>query len=209
MIHCASSVYPGSVARASSSSAIDAARQLAATIFGSRLRRPTMRSSFASARSTVTTKAFTCTLKPRLAQVTLRKLNAADITSAYAKVRGKGLSGQSCLHVHRVLHTALEYGTKALGWLRANPAAAVRSPRLTRRALALDEHTIPLLLEAAKRTRFECPVALAAMSGFATRRAACAQVGQEHRLRAQASDCGGVPRRNQDLRPTVQGAQVG
>jgi integrase len=105
-------------------------------------------------------------LKAHLADVTLRKLAAVDIANAYAKVRGKGLSGQSCLHVHRVLHTALEYGTKTLGWLRTNPAAAVRSPRVAKRGLSLDEDTLPLLLEAAKGTRFECPVALAAMSGL-------------------------------------------
>ncbi len=105
-------------------------------------------------------------LKPHLAEVALRKLSSADITSAYAKVRAKGLSGQSCLHVHRVLHTALEYGTKTLGWLRANPADAVRSPRAAKRALALDEQTVPMLLDAAKRTRFECAVALTAMTGL-------------------------------------------
>ena len=105
-------------------------------------------------------------LKPYLAAIVLRKLNAADITNAYAKVRGTGLSGQSCLHIHRVLHTALEYGTKTLGWLRTNPAATVRSPRVAKRALALDEQTIPILLEAAKRTRFECAVALTAMTGL-------------------------------------------
>ncbi len=105
-------------------------------------------------------------IKPHLAEITLRKLNAADISNAYAKIRGKGLSGQSCLHVHRVLHTALEYGTKTLGWLTANPAATVRSPRVAKRALALDEHTTPMLMEAAKGTRFECPVALTAMTGL-------------------------------------------
>lgn len=37
---------------------------------------------------------------------------------------------------------------------------------MTKRVLALDQRTIPLLMEAAKRTRFECPVALAAMTGL-------------------------------------------
>jgi len=69
-------------------------------------------------------------LKPHLGAVSLRRLSVGDIAAAYGKVRAKGLSGQSCLHTHRVLHTALEYGTKTLGWLRANPAAAVRSPKV-------------------------------------------------------------------------------
>jgi integrase len=105
-------------------------------------------------------------LKPHLGEVSLRRLSAGDIATAYGKVRAKGLSGQSCLHVHRVLHTALEYGTKTLGWLRANPAAAVRSPRVTRKVAALDGNALPMLLEATKETRFEYPVALTAMTGL-------------------------------------------
>ncbi|HZY97740.1 MAG TPA: tyrosine-type recombinase/integrase [Candidatus Cybelea sp.] len=105
-------------------------------------------------------------LKPHLGAVSLRRLSAGDITTAYGKVRAKGLSGQSCLHTHRVLHAALEYGTKTLGWLRANPAAAVRSPKVTRKTAALDGNTVPILLEATKGTRFEYPVALTAMTGL-------------------------------------------
>lgn len=105
-------------------------------------------------------------LKPHLGTVSLRRLSGGDITAAYGRVRAKGLSGQSCLHTHRVLHTALEYGTKTLGWLRANPAAAVRSPKVTRKAVALDSNTVPILLEATKGTRFEYPVALTATTGL-------------------------------------------
>ena len=105
-------------------------------------------------------------LKPHLGAVSLRRLSAGDISAAYGKVRAKGLSGQSCLHTHRVLHTALEYGTKTLGWLRANPAAAVRSPKVTRKMAALDGSTVPILLEATKGTRFGHPVALTAMTGL-------------------------------------------
>ena len=42
---------------------------------------------------------------------------AGNVTGASGKLRAKGLSGQSCPHT--------------AGWLRANPAAAVRSPRVT------------------------------------------------------------------------------
>ena len=105
-------------------------------------------------------------LKPHLGAVLLRRLSAGDITAAYGKVRAKGLSGQSCLHTHRVLHTALEYGTKTLGWLRSNPAAAVRSPRVTRKTATLDGNIVPILLEATKGTRFEYPVALTATTGL-------------------------------------------
>jgi integrase len=105
-------------------------------------------------------------LKPHLGTVSLRRLSAGDITAAYGKVRAKGLSGQSCLHTHRVLHTALEYGIKTLGWLHANPAAAVRRPKVTRKTAILDSNTVPILLEATKGTRFEYPVALTATTGL-------------------------------------------
>jgi integrase len=105
-------------------------------------------------------------LKPHLGSVSLRRLSAGDITAAYGRVRARGLSGQSCPHTHRVLHTALEYGMKTLGWLRANPAAAVRSPKVTRKMAALDGSTVPILLEATERTRFEYPVALTATTGL-------------------------------------------
>jgi integrase len=105
-------------------------------------------------------------LKPHLGDITLRKLGAPHIIDAYAKVRDKGLSGRSCLHVHRVLHTALEYGTKTLRWLRANPSANLRSPKVARRLSQIDEQAVRILLEAAKGTRFQCPVALTAMTGL-------------------------------------------
>ena len=105
-------------------------------------------------------------LKPHLGDVMLRKLGANHVIDAYAKVRDKGLSGRSCLHVHRVLHTALEYGTKTLRWLRANPAATVRTPKVARRISQIDENAVKILLEAAKGTRFECPIALTAMTGL-------------------------------------------
>jgi integrase len=105
-------------------------------------------------------------LKPHLGELPLRRLGAAQIAGAYAKVRATGLSSRSCLHVHRVLHTALAYGTKTLGWLRANPAAAVKAPNASPRVLRIDEQAVTVLLEAAKHTRLECPVALTAMTGL-------------------------------------------
>jgi hypothetical protein len=43
---------------------------------------------------------------------------------------------------------------ETLGWLRANPAPVVRSPRVTRKMAALDGNTVPILPEATKGTRF-------------------------------------------------------
>ncbi len=106
-------------------------------------------------------------LKPHLGDVTLRSLSFPQITDAYAKVRARGLSGRSCLHVHRVLHTALEYGTKTLRWLRANPAATVKSPRVVKRVShVVDEQSVTMLLAATEGTPLECAVALTAVTGL-------------------------------------------
>lgn len=75
-------------------------------------------------------------LKQHLGDIPLPKLCPAQIADAYATVRGKVLSGRSCLHVRRVLHTALQYGVKTLRWLKENPAAGVRAPKVARRIFA-------------------------------------------------------------------------
>lgn len=106
-------------------------------------------------------------LKPHLGDVMLRDLSSSHITEAYAKVRNKGLSGRSCLHVHRVLYTAFEYGTKTLRWMQANPAASIKSPRVEKRlSHVIDEHSVTMILEVTKGTPLECPVALTAITGL-------------------------------------------
>jgi len=104
-------------------------------------------------------------LTPHLGDVVLNGLSPGRIAEAYTIVRGKGLSGRSCLHVHRVLHTAFEYGTKTLRWLKENPAASVKAPKVANRVSHIDASMIPALLELTRETPFECPIALTATTG--------------------------------------------
>ncbi len=78
------------------------------------------------------------------------------------RLRQQGLSGTTCLHVHRVLHTALNFGVKTLRVVKANAASEVRPPKPCIRRLDVDENGIIVLLEATRGTRLKMPVVLAA-----------------------------------------------
>lgn len=110
---------------------------------------------------------------PALGNVLLSKLKPLHIQSFYAKALadgrkdGKGgLSSQSVLHFHRVLHKALEQAVK---WqlLVRNPADAVQPPRPQRQHMAaLDENEISALLKSLDGNRLYLPVALAVATGL-------------------------------------------
>ena len=68
-------------------------------------------------------------LIPNLGSFPLAKLNPRLITEMQTNLRQQGLSGTTCLHVHRVLHTALNFGVKSLRIIRANSASEVRPPK--------------------------------------------------------------------------------
>jgi integrase len=79
---------------------------------------------------------------------------------------GAGLSAQSVLHHHRVLHKALAL---AVRWqlLGRNPADAVEPPRPEVREMsALDEDQSAALIDAAVGTRLHIPVLLALTTGM-------------------------------------------
>jgi integrase len=102
---------------------------------------------------------------PNLGALSLAKLNPRIITEMQTKLRQQGLSGTTCLHVHRVLHTALNFGVKTLRIVKTNAASEVRPPKPCIRRLDVDEKGIIMLLEATRGTRLEMPVVLAAMTG--------------------------------------------
>lgn len=104
-------------------------------------------------------------LVPHLGMVPLAKLNPRNISEMQTKLRQQGLSGTTCLHVHRVLHTALNFGVKTLRVVKANAASEVRPPKACIRRLNVDEGGIVMLLAATRGTRLEVPVLLAAMTG--------------------------------------------
>jgi integrase len=104
-------------------------------------------------------------LIPSLGSFPLAKLNPRLITEMQTNLRRQGLSGTTCLHVHRVLHTALNFGVKALKIIKTNAASEVRPPKPCARRLDVDEKGIIMVLEATRGTRLEAPVVLAATTG--------------------------------------------
>lgn len=104
-------------------------------------------------------------LIPHLGQTLLAKLNPGHIAEMQTKLRQQGLSGTTCLHVHRVLHAALNFGVRTLRVIKTNAASDVRAPKSCGRRLDVDESAVAMLLEATKGTRLEMPILLAAMTG--------------------------------------------
>ena len=89
----------------------------------------------------------------------------AAITSGRKDGNG-GLSAQTVLHFHRLLHRALG---QAVRWqlLARNPAEAVEPPRPQRTEMrALDDAQIALLLKSLEGSRLHAPVLLALSTGL-------------------------------------------
>lgn len=113
-------------------------------------------------------------LTPILGPVILPKLSPLQIQSCYSAAlasgrkdgREGGLSAQTVLHHHRVLHEALRQAVK---WqlLARNPADAVEPPRPRRMEMrALTETETVWLLDAAEGTRLYLPILLAVTTGM-------------------------------------------
>jgi integrase len=105
-------------------------------------------------------------LTRHLGSVMLTKLSPGMIVEMHTKLREQGLSGTTCLHVHRVLHTALNFAVRTSRLLKTNPASDVPAPKATLRRFEVDEKALILLLDATKGTRLEVPIQVAAMTGL-------------------------------------------
>jgi integrase len=104
---------------------------------------------------------------PIIGSVKLSRLTPEHLRKAYKAVKDKGLSNQTCLHVHRALHTALQYGVREERILSENVAGRVKAPAVERREHApVSREQIRLLMAAAKDTRLEVPIAVAALTGL-------------------------------------------
>lgn len=113
-------------------------------------------------------------IRPALGHYMLPKLQPLHIQGFYSKAlaegrrdgRKGGLSAQTVLHCHRVLHGALK---QALRWqlLSRNPADAVEPPRAQRKEMrALDQDGMVKLLDAARGSRMYAPVFVALTTGL-------------------------------------------
>lgn len=104
---------------------------------------------------------------PVVGTVSLAKLAPEHLRKVYRAARDKGLSNQTCLHLHRALHTALQYGVREERILSENVAGRVKAPAVEKREpTPVNREQIRFLIEAAKNTRLETPIAIAAVTGL-------------------------------------------
>jgi integrase len=112
-------------------------------------------------------------IKPALGSYVLPKLAPLHIQAFYSRalLKGRkdgrgGLSAQTVVHFHRVLHRAFDQAVK---WqlLARNPTDAVEPPSAHGREMrALDENETALLLRLVEKTRLQMPVMLAVTTGL-------------------------------------------
>ncbi|MGA2760396.1 MAG: site-specific integrase [Candidatus Cybelea sp.] len=104
---------------------------------------------------------------PLVGNVQLGKLTPQHLTQIYQAVRAAGLSAQTALHVHRALHTALNYGVKVTKDLSENVASRLKAPRVEPRVgTSITPEKVRTLIDAARGSRLEVPVMLAALTGM-------------------------------------------
>ena len=104
---------------------------------------------------------------PVIGKIRLSKVAPEHLRLVYHSVRDRGLSNQTCLHVHRILHTAFDYAVREEQILRENVVSLVKAPKVDSRELpSMNPESVRLLIEAARSTRLEGPVTLAALTGL-------------------------------------------
>lgn len=146
-------------------------------------------------------------LIPHLGMIPLRKLNPRHITEMQTALRQRGLSGTTCLHVHRVLHTALNFGVKNLRvvkskrGVRGSVTQSLDSPARRRRAKHSDA------LGGDDRHAFGSSSHVRGDDGRSARRAAGTALARR-RVRAQTAGDLSIARRDEGIRASIQGSQV-
>jgi integrase len=103
---------------------------------------------------------------PVIGMVEINKLQPAQLESIYSKILRKGLSAQSAVHVHRVVHAML---AKATRWqlVGRNVASLVKPPRVEYREMrTLTPQEVKQLFSAASGTRYEALWRLAIGTGM-------------------------------------------
>jgi integrase len=105
-------------------------------------------------------------LKPHLGKIPLHQLRSAHIQRLYAALQEAGKHPRTVLHVHRVLHTALERAVK-LEVVGRNVCDAVSPPRVRLQEISVvTEAELAQILRASEGTRLHIPVLLAALCGL-------------------------------------------
>lgn len=113
-------------------------------------------------------------VKPAFGQLRLQRLTPYHVEMEYARLRKEGrkdgraggLSAQTILHIHRLLHEALQ---KAVSWnlLTSNPIDRVSAPKVvTREIEPLSEAKAAWLVTCSEGTRLYVPIMLALCCGL-------------------------------------------
>lgn len=104
---------------------------------------------------------------PVVGTMQLDKIKPQHIQEVYSRMRKDGFAAQTCLHVHRLLHNAFGYARKNLRIVRENVMDRVEAPKVKRRELeAIRPEQVRLLIDAARESRLQGPIMLAALTGL-------------------------------------------
>jgi integrase len=105
-------------------------------------------------------------LKPHLGKIPLHQLRPAHVQRLYAALQEAGKHPRTVLHVHRVLHTALERAVK-LEVVGRNVCDAVTPPRVRPAEVqTFSAEELVRVLRATEGTRLHVPVVLSALCGL-------------------------------------------
>jgi integrase len=103
---------------------------------------------------------------PVIGGIQLGRVTSDHIEMIYSRLRAKGLSQRTCLHVHRVLHTAFADAVRRRK-LKENVVGQLKAPRVDMHELTpVSSDQMRTLIRTAQRTRLAVPVALAAVTGL-------------------------------------------
>lgn len=103
---------------------------------------------------------------PVIGGIQISRITSDHIEVIYDRLRSKGLSQRTCLHVHRVLHTAFADAVRRRK-LKENVVGQLRAPRVdTHELTPVSSDQMRTLIRAAQGTRLAVPVAVAAVTGL-------------------------------------------
>lgn len=103
---------------------------------------------------------------PAIGNIRLSNVTEDHIEKVYQIAHGRGLSKRSCLHIHRMLHKAFRDAVRR-SRLTRNVVALVEAPRPEEREhISITPERVKLLIQTARGTRLEVPVAVSAVTGL-------------------------------------------
>ena len=103
---------------------------------------------------------------PVIGTVQLLKVQIEHIERVHAVARKRGLSERSCLHIHRMLHTAFKDAIRKKKLLQNVVSLAEAPTPVEREPVPISRDRVRLLIAAARGSRLEVPVAVSSVTGL-------------------------------------------